>query len=52
MVGSCGTTLVQALRELDEESGIPCPHQHFHSEDGEEYCMRCGIARDCIGVAE
>lgn len=41
-VGTCGTTLHKALRELDKESGFVCPHKRIYEESGANYCGRCG----------
>lgn len=49
-VGTCGTTLAQALRDLDEEFNVPCPCFRFVRDESvaesKEYCSRCGVARD------
>jgi hypothetical protein len=45
MVGTCGTSLMTALRDLDFEYKQTCPHERFEDDDGVEYCGRCGIAK-------
>jgi len=43
-VGTCGTSLMTAIRDLDKEYGFKCPHRKTHDDDGCEYCSRCGIS--------
>lgn len=44
-VGTCGTSLTTALRNMDEEAGVTCWHPTTHDVDGVEYCLRCGVAQ-------
>lgn len=44
-VGTCGTSLQTAIHDMDKASGIPCPHDVFRTDDGVEYCKRCGLAK-------
>lgn len=43
-VGSCGTSLTTALRNLDTEYGRQCAHRRTHDMDGVPYCTRCGVS--------
>lgn len=44
-VGTCGTTLKRAIRDMDDEAGKPCWHPAFCSDDNVLYCVRCGVAK-------
>lgn len=46
-VGTCGTSLQKAIRDMDEDAGVPCWHPNFIDVDNVDYCIRCGVARCC-----
>lgn len=49
-VGTSGTTLKEARRDMDKEANVQCPHPSFRIEfrdDDSEvyYCTRCGVEK-------
>lgn len=51
-VGACGTSLRKAICDLDKELGFSCPHNRYNSDDGVDYCNRCGLCRNENGGAD
>lgn len=45
-VGTCETTLREAIRDMDKEAGIVCLHPSLVATSNVSYCDRCGMKRE------